>query len=65
MPASGAMNTITIGHGVIRKPVCTWLMPSVFCSMNGSETNASICAVNEQNDVAIDSAKIGNPAADR
>ena len=51
--------TMTSGHGVISKPVCTCDKPSVSCNRNGSDTNASICAQNEQTEVPIDSANTG------
>ena len=40
-------------------PVSTWLRPSVFSNKNGSDTSAITCAMNEQIEVATDSANIG------
>ena len=50
---------MTIGHAISSSPVSTGVYPRLCCRMNGSDTIASICAVNEHIDVSIDSEKIG------
>ena len=50
---------IATGHAVSSKPVSTSLRPQTDCRKKGKDTIASICAVNEQTDVAIDMENMG------
>ena len=59
LPAMGATSIIANGHGVRRNPICALSYPSVFWKKKGSETMASIWAVKEQEEVRMDSEKIG------
>ena len=50
---------IATGHAVSSKPVSTSLRPQADCRKKGKDTIASICAVNEQTDVALDMVNMG------
>src|SRR6185437_448110 len=58
-PAMGAPIPTASGHGVINKPVSTWLRWSALSKKNGSETNASIWAAKDAMDVATERLKTG------
>src|SRR5580700_3326577 len=58
-PAIGATKPTATGHGVINRPVSTADRPRTSSKKKGSETKARFWAVNEQTDVATDSAKTG------
>lgn len=55
LPASGATIIVAIGHGVMSSPISTGEKCNVSCRKNGMDTNASICAMKEQTEVATDS----------
>ena len=59
IPAIGAQIMVANGQGVINKPQVTASFPNSPCKKKGSETMASICAVNDSTDVEIESEKIG------
>ena len=50
---------VASGHGVSSRPVSTSLRPRTVCIKKGRETIASICALNEQIEVQIESENSG------
>ncbi len=49
--ASGDIIIVARGHGVISRPVVIDVKPYELSSMNGRDTMASICAMNEHTEV--------------
>ena len=56
----GAPIPTASGHGVINRPVSTWLRWSALSKKNGSETNANIWAAKDATDVATERLKTGS-----